>query len=119
MILSVNVKKYILKDRLEKIGLMNEDIRVVLPDSQIELGDFVNTFSKAYFLPEKENENTKISGITYKQNSKMAESLILAGNIEKYDDFARFMAWKIGRIKHHIYSGNIPRPTFHFPKMIF
>lgn len=61
--------------------------------------DFIELYSKYYF-----NDNDKAEGIKYTQSSSYVENEkimpILQGHIDSYSDFAKIMAWKIGKIKH-------------------
>lgn len=66
----------------------------------MEFEDFVEEYSMAYLLPEDRKVKNKINGICYQQTCESVEKEILAGDITCYQDFAKFMAWKIGRIRH-------------------
>lgn len=64
-----------------------------------DIEKFVDIYEPCYFVG-----NAKAQGITHSQSSKYVEEKeimpILIGHINSYSDFAKIMAWKIGKIKH-------------------
>lgn len=64
-----------------------------------DIKEFVDLYEPCYFVG-----NFKAQGIIHSQSSKYVEEKeimpILSGHINSYSDFAKIMAWKIGKIKH-------------------
>lgn len=61
--------------------------------------EFIDLYEPSYFMG-----NPKAQGIIHSQSSRYVEENeimpILTGHINSYSDFAKIMAWKIGKIKH-------------------
>ncbi len=66
--------------------------------SELAITEFVDYYAPAYYLCQD-----KIEKIRYTQSSMFVEEQIvdiLHKGIQSYSDFAKVMAWKIGKIKH-------------------
>ena len=71
-------------------------VKITQSNTELELKDFVKTYSTAYFLG-----NDKIDGIRYQQTWKLVEDEVLKDrDICDYENFKKMMAWKMGRIAH-------------------